>query len=86
MSRRRAWPALVAFVSVLGCAAASPRTDAVAVRVRMDVSGSRRPPRYGFGNELVLQSTNDSLVSAALRSGSGTIARYPGTVFECCDL
>ena len=42
------------------------------------LGASRAVPRYGFGNELVLQSTNDSNVAAAFGSSGGTIARYPG--------
>ena len=35
-------------------------------------------PRFGFGQELVLQSTNDTKVASALRQSGGTVARYPG--------
>jgi len=46
--------------------------------ISVDVSAGRDVPRFGFGNELVLQSTNDSKVAAALKGSGGTITRYPG--------
>lgn len=52
--------------------------EAAPVTVSVNDTARRAPPRFGFGNELVLQSTNDSQVAHALAGSGGTISRYPG--------
>lgn len=44
----------------------------------VNASGIRAAPRYGFGPELIGQSTNDSILAQATAATGGTISRYPG--------
>jgi len=67
---------LLASLSQWSCGLVSERQSITTVRA--DPSSARLVPHFGFGNELVAQSTNDTNVAAALKSSSGTIARYPG--------
>lgn len=53
-------------------------TGGILVNVTLLTAARRGVPRFGFGNELVLQSVNDSAVAAAVAHSGGTIARYPG--------
>ena len=55
-------------------------TRAVEERVVVSVNSSlsRRTPRFGFGNELVWQNTNDTQIRAAVAASGSSMARYPG--------
>jgi hypothetical protein len=44
----------------------------------VNASGNRAAPRYGFGPELIGQSTNDSILAQVTAATGGTISRYPG--------
>ena len=58
---------------------ADPRPAQQVVQVSVSDSEPARPlVRFGFGNELVWQSANDSKLNRAVSASGSTIARYPG--------
>lgn len=68
---------VLGFLSHLAEATGST-TDPHVATMHIDTSRVRTVPRFGFGNELVLQSTNDSNVVGAAAGSGSTMARYPG--------
>lgn len=76
--RQRGWVLTVLMVCCCSVVLDLPHAVGATVQVAVDEAARRSPPRFGFGNELVLQSTNDSNVAQALAISGGTIARYPG--------
>ena len=67
-------------ILVLVLCASVMHIQAVEDRVVVSVNSSlsRRPPRFGFGNELVWQNTNDTQIRAAVAASGSSMARYPG--------